>query len=439
MQHIPSQIKTLLEKPVGIFGFGVSGKGAAKLLSHFNIPYSIYDKKEDTDVETEFSSLNAKKHKLIIASPGFVKNHPWIILAKENNCTVLGELDFAAAFFNGKIIAITGTNGKTTLTKFLTDVLKNAGHLAFSCGNIGNPLSQFTEYLFSKEAIAVCEVSSAQSEHLEYFNPDSLLWTNFDEDHLDRYNTLEEYFKAKWNLVLGLKKPSLFIGESVAQAARAYEISIPSYAKVIPTNISQTNLNPPPAGSHFARLPQLENYLLAAAYWKSKGLDSQILQDTASSFKLPPHRLQKIAQIENISFWDDSKATNFAAAIAGLKRFEKPVYWIGGGYSKGGDIKNFCTQIAPFIKHAYLIGATANTISYLLINFNIKCEIHSSLDEAVYSAWDTAKKEAPEAIDLVLSPGFASFDMFKNYEHRGFSFKKCVLELKTHSKTLENI
>ncbi len=440
MINIPDLLKPHFEKAIAIFGNGISGKAVASLLDRLKANYIIYDQQEGAGFSSNFSDESDSKHSLVIYSPGFPLDHPWLTLARRKGCYCLGELDFATLFWRGKIIAITGTNGKSTLTKFLAEALVNLGLNAIACGNIGEPLSAKHAYFNDDDTIAVCEVSSFQAEGLHHFSPDALLWTNFDPDHLDRYCDLKSYFEAKWSLLNRLKSDHLFIGKSVKQFADEHHFCFSQVPIVIDANIrgkrlrENSNLLPEEYLGIFNVPPQLENYLLALAYWNTQEYDSKILQKTALNFKPLRHRLAITDEIEGKIFWNDSKGTNFLATIEALKRFDHKVLWIGGGKFKGGNLEVFVQRIAPYIEEAFLIGQTAESLAKAFEVNCVKALVYPSLNEAVEKAFE--KGLSYKFQNIVFSPGFASYGMFANAEERGNFFEKSVLELKRKQKAL---
>lgn len=421
--EIPAEWRVMLERPVAILGDGVSGRAASEVLRTLSVAYTIFDETHGIP----FTLEDAKNCGLVIYSPGFKKTHPWMLAAFEAGCLCITEIDFAAAFFPGLLVAITGTNGKTTTTELLTEAFKAAGMQAVAAGNIGHPLSKAVLLPRAQIRVAVCEVSSFQAEKLTYFSPSAVLWTNFTEDHLDRYADLSSYFAAKWALVERLKKPRLFVGPTVVASAKRYGYELPMFTQVVDF---ESNVDLALAETVFAHNPQRENYLLAKAYWEAEGLPLQALFQGA--FNLPDnvHRLCDIRSLDGIRFWNDSKATNFGSACAAAKSFSKPVLWIGGGSFKGGDVVAFVQDIAPYVKEAFLIGHMAEAVARELKKVNKKFTIFDSLKRAVESAYFVAE----EGDNILFSPGFASFDMFKNYADRGNCFMEVVLGLNSKLK-----
>jgi UDP-N-acetylmuramoylalanine--D-glutamate ligase len=435
---IPASLAPLLAAPVAILGRGVSGAGVGTLLATLGVEGATYDANG-----AEFTAAAAARHRLVVFSPGFVPDHPWLARARAAGLECLGELDWAAQFWRGSTVAITGTNGKTTLTEFLTGALVRIGCPAHATGNIGRPFSQLVAETGggTRDDIAVCEVSSFQAETLRSFRADAILWTNFAEDHLERHAGLEDYFAAKWNLLvrtvspgrgaagaagLGARSPAVFIGSSVPRHAARFGRPLGA-AMAVPTE-GQAG-DPRLAGTVFADYPQRENFILAAAWWHSAGHDPAALYAAAHDFRLGRHRLAVVAEHEGIRFWNDSKATNFHAVEAALAGFKLPVVLIAGGKSKGGDLAGFVHRIAPRVKHLVLIGETAAELGFHCSASRIAHTSCPSLAGAVRRAVELA---APGG-DVLLSPGFASFDQFRSYEDRGNQFEEIVQNLTASS------
>lgn len=418
---VPDLLQPRLLKPVAIFGGGVSGEGVQALLAALGATGVIYDAKT-----TAFTTAAVQAHALVVFSPGFAPEHPWLRLADAVGLMCLGELDFASLFWRGRVVAITGTNGKTTLTEFLTHALRSVGQAAEAAGNIGRPLSQLVAETGggSPGGIAVCEASSFQTETLQHFQADATLWTNFAEDHLERHPGMEAYFSAKWNLVTRTPAGSVFAGPSVLRYARKFGRTLPN-AAVVATEAAATD--PQLAGTVFADYPQRENFLLAAAWWQATGRTLPALYAAARSFRLGRHRLTRVGEHDGVTFWNDSKATNFHAVEAALAGFACPVLLIAGGKAKGGDLAGFVKRIGPHVKHAFLIGETQSELATLCAAQNVAHTASPTLADAVHAA---AAQAVPGEV-VLLSPGFASFDMFRNYEDRGNQFEKLVRELGT--------
>jgi UDP-N-acetylmuramoylalanine--D-glutamate ligase len=267
------------------------------------------------------------------------------------------------------------------------------------------------------------------------------LWTNFAEDHLERHPTLESYFSAKWNLVSRTRdrrverraagKPTetvvrtaVFLGSSVHSYATKFDRPIPAGAVV------DTEGQPPDErliGTAFAEYPQRENFLLAAAWWRASGLPEKALFEAARTFVIGRHRMSRVEEHAGVVYWNDSKATNFHAVESALARFPDPVVLIAGGKAKGGDIAGFAHRVAPHVKHAVLIGETSAELAFHFSAFRVGHTSCATLAEAVRRAAEVAQT----GDNVLLSPGFASFDMFRGYADRGEQFEQLVRELGT--------
>lgn len=417
----PEFLAPLLARSVAILGGGVSGEGVRALLGALGVEGKIYDAKG-----AEFTASAARSHALAVFSPGFAPEHMWLGRAKAAGLECLGELDFASLFWRGWLVAITGTNGKTTLTEFLVHALRSVGREAHATGNVGFPFSRLVAEQQGGAAgmFAICEVSSFQSETLRHFQAGATLWTNFAEDHLERHPGMESYFGAKWNLVAhtAQTKGGVFLGSSVRHFAEKYDRPLASTIAV------DTVAQPPDAriaGTVFADYPQRENFILAAAWWRAAGFDSAALYAAARSFRLGRHRLARVGEHDGVTFWNDSKATNFHAVEAALAGLHAPVVLIAGGKPKGGDLAGFVHRIGPRVKHAVLIGEASAELAFHCSAFRVAHTSCATFPEAVRRAAELAEP----GDHVLLSPGFASFDMFRNYEDRGNQFEQLVRAL----------
>lgn len=418
----PPFIAALLTRPVAVFGAGVSGEGVLALLAAQKARGTVYDEKADgADIGREFTSKHAREHGLVVYSPGFAPEHPWLATARAAGCACLGELDFASLFWRAELVAVTGTNGKTTLTEFLTHALNAAGRRAVSTGNVGYPFSRFVVEQSGRADIAVCEVSSFQAETLEHLAPSALLWTNFAEDHLERHPGLDAYFAAKWRVLSRTPPEAVFVGSSVQRYAKQTNRTLPASAGLASEG---QPVDRRLEGTVFGAYPQQENFLLAAAWWRHAGLPEDALYAAARSFQIADHRLMRVMEKRGVTFWNDSKATNFHAVEAALATFDRPVWLIAGGKAKGGDLAGFVRRIAQSgrVRHAYLLGETKSVLATFCAAYHLPATPCATLDEAVRAAAAAAQPGG----HVLLSPGFASFDMFRGYADRGAQFVKAV-------------
>jgi UDP-N-acetylmuramoylalanine--D-glutamate ligase len=420
MTDFPESLRRRLARPAAVLGAGVSGAAVAEALAAGGFASVIYDEKGDNRA---FGPEEAARHDLLVYSPGFPQAHPWLLAARRAGLPCLSELDFGALLWTGPAVAVTGTNGKTTLTEFLAFAFKRASLDAVACGNVGLPLTSLHRTASTGSFLAVVEVSSFQAEDLRHFTPEAVLWTNFDEDHLDRHGDLETYFRAKFKLIERMMPGGiLVVGESVAAHARRFGIELPESVIVATRAEAAPTV---PAGSPFDSWPQLENWAVAVAYWRARGLPLRVLEESARIFRLAPHRLRKVAEASGVEFWNDSKGTNFHAVLAALAQFSVPVRWIGGGKWKGGDLRRFAENVAPLVDSAWLIGETAPELERHFLSLGRPVRRFDSLQDAVLAA----AKDAPAPTVVLLSPGFSSFDMFRSYAERGVVFERAAAAL----------
>ncbi|MBE36278.1 MAG: UDP-N-acetylmuramoyl-L-alanine--D-glutamate ligase [Opitutaceae bacterium] len=416
---IPEQLKTQLSKPVAIFGEGLSGEGVLAVLRALGLTGVFYDKKG-----LSFDQDVAKDHGLVVFSPGFESNHPWLAVACDAEVECMCELDFASLFWRGQVVAITGTNGKTTLTEFLTSTLRMAYEVAHAAGNIGRPFSKLVAETGggTEDQIAVCEVSSFQAETLQHLKLDSTIWINFAEDHLDRHPNIEDYFSAKWNLVTRTKNEEVLVGTSVQAHARKLNRNVPGMYWV-KSEGAKPDLKL--ADTPFVDYPQRENFEMALAWWKKTKRNVEMPYTAAACFRIGRHRLQNIREYKGATYWNDSKATNFHAVECAVANFDQPVRLILGGQSKGGYLAAFVSRLKGKVAEVFLIGEVAQELAE-------HCEaagVMANRCETLTKAVEAASKQAGAGSHVLLSPGFASFDQFSGYEDRGNNFEKLVREL----------
>jgi UDP-N-acetylmuramoylalanine--D-glutamate ligase len=424
MLRPPDFIRPLLSRPVAVFGAGVSGRALSALVRELGAEPRVYDAAATDGARAAFTAADAEQHALVLFSPGFAPTHPWLSLARTCGALSLGELDFAALFWRGSLVAVTGTNGKTTTTEFLTHALAAAGRDAIATGNVGFPLSQLVVDRGGggPDSIAVCEVSSFQAETFRHFRADSVIWTNFAEDHLERHGTMPDYFLAKWRLLERCIGGHVHVGTSVSRFADSLGQTLPVEACVTTEHEPGDILL---QGTLFADYPQRENFLLVAAWWRASGLRESTLYAAARTFAPARHRMERVGEHLGATWWNDSKATNFHAAEAALSRFQQPVLLVAGGKSKGGDIAAFVARIAPRVRHLALLGETRHALAAACVAIGLPHTLCPDLAAAVRVLADQAKP----GDHVLLSPGFASLDQFASYADRGDQFVRLVQNL----------
>jgi UDP-N-acetylmuramoylalanine--D-glutamate ligase len=416
-----------------ILGAGLSGRAAAALAETLGHGCVCFDQAGGGD-RSEFDAAIARQFKAIIVSPGFARAHPWREAARLSGRPIHSELAFAGQHWRGPIYGITGTNGKTSLTQLLAEAYDAAGYDGVAAGNIGRPFAACAASDLNRaETAAFLEISSFQAELSPALRLDALLWTNLAEDHLDRYADMADYCAAKARLFDSLAAGApCFLGASVKPWLPADRAPPPGCRWMAPPGRAPQGLR---ADSIFARPPQSENYALAAAFWSELGLPMAALEGAAADFRPPPHRCAPVATVAGVSFWNDSKATNFHAALAAVEGLPRPLVWLGGGQSKGGDLAAFARALAPRIDEAVVYGEVAAPLAAALRSAGCAVRLRPAFAAAVTAAAaaGAAKAQAHGSAAVCLSPGFASFDQFTSYAERGKTFIGMVLDLKEES------
>ncbi len=439
-------------KNITTLGLSKSGISCAKYLNSIGCSCIISEYNAETSYSSEELNelirlgikLEIGDHKnetilnadIIITSPGIPPHAPVKQLIKENNIEIISEVDVAFLESDKPFIAITGTNGKSTTTKLVSEILTNAGLNAPACGNIGLPV---TSLLNTDIDYFVVEVSSYQIDTSQFFRPEVALFLNYSPDHIDWHGSKEEYFKAKESLftgdnqplhsVLNAKEPNvknidkkifkniLYFGNelnnnSVFIKDKKIFSNIDNKKQEI---ISLEEITIP--GDH-----NLQNIMAAVAIACILKIDKDVIKNTIISFKLPEHRLEYVDTIDGIDYYNDSKATNCDSAIVALKAFkDKGCVLIAGGKDKGTSLDEFVQNIKISAKSVVLIGQATERFEIEMKKANYQ-NIYkvNSLEEAIDRAGSL--NLAP----VLFSPACASFDMFKNFEERGKVFKDYV-------------
>jgi len=412
-------------KSVAIFGAGVSGQAARRLALSLKMEACLFDQGGGGDA-SEFSVASLSEFDVCVFSPGFAVAHPWRVVAEGSGLPCYSELGFAALYWRGSVLGVTGTNGKTTIVSLLCDALVAAGETAVVAGNIGMPLSDCVLGEANHvEATAVCEISSFQAELPNGLQLDGLIWSNFAEDHLDRYDSMAEYFAAKSQLLSCLRPGARSV---LGVDVLAFDPKLSGIPGSIVVNENSGLIDRLAPDSPFRISPQSINFSLAVALWRALDRPVESLVDSANVFQLAAHRLSPVDSWGGVTFWNDSKATNFHAALAAIGGLDGRVYWIGGGSCKGGDFDAFARSIASKVEAVFLYGEVADSLAASLGLIHSYVEIHSDLVDAVAAATHAALANTPSVV--LLSPGFASFDQFSGYAARGKTFISTVFSLK---------
>ena len=419
-----------MKKCIAVFGAGLSGQSVANLARSEGYSVTVFDEKDG--YRNHFSQSDVGSFDAFIFSPGFSKNHQWRVLLSLNN-SLYGELGYAAERWQGKIIGVTGTNGKTTVTRLLETMLRACGKEAFVAGNIGRPFSELVSSQANhKNAIAVCEISSFQAEITKGLSLDGLIWTNFAEDHMDRYENMTDYFESKFALFACLKESS-----TVCVSEELLDFKEASFWKSHGAKLVKVDQSLPESvevSSVFHSYPHLFNYNLARGFIEALGMKDKDFDSIANDFKLDAHRLSIIFEKEGLKIWEDSKSTNLHSVLGALKAIEGSVIWIGGGASKNTDLSKFANRVAPLVDRVIVYGAVGEALNEAFLSLEKRSIYYEQLVDAIRESVQLSRGE--KSVNIVFSPGFASFDQFDSYQERGKFFQKTIFSLLKESGSL---
>jgi UDP-N-acetylmuramoylalanine--D-glutamate ligase len=450
----------LRDKRVLVVGLGRSGVAAAFFLQDHGARVTVSDTKSEAQLQNEIGalldrgiSLETGRHNertfrdqdLIVVSPGVPPDQPQLQHARALGIPVIGEVELASRFLQGKIVAITGSNGKTTTTTLVGEILSKSGKKTLVGGNIGTPVISLTGQS-SPDQLPVLEISSFQLETIQQFRPWIAVILNITPDHLDRHGTFQAYIDAKARIfenqrsgdyaVMNADDASLValkggINGTLYSFSRKQPVENGTYLEngqiVFRSSGSVTPVLPVSdirlKGAH-----NLENVLAAVCAAMLAGCEPEKVRRAVAEFQGVEHRLEPVATVHGVAYFNDSKATNVDATIKALESFPGNIHLILGGKDKGSDYSVLVPLLRARTKSVYLIGAAAEKIA-AQIQGATRVVSSGTLDRAIRQA-----SEAATSGDIVLlAPACASFDQFENYEQRGRIFKDLVRALTAKS------
>jgi UDP-N-acetylmuramoylalanine--D-glutamate ligase len=448
----------MFQSKIAILGAGESGVGTAILAKKEG--YEVFVSDRGT-IAPQYKSLMEQNQiayeegahsdelildaTIVMKSPGIPNNADIVQKIKNKGIQIMSELEFAYPFCKGKIIGITGSNGKTTTTNLIYHIYQQAGRNVGMCGNVGVSFAQMIA--MDPKDYYIVEISSFQLDDIKDFRCHTAILLNITPDHLDRYDyKMENYVKSKFNIVTNQMEEDVFIycadDIEIKNFMAKSEHNIRS--KKIPFSyqhqldfggyIQQDQLIINIQQPIFSMLVQditikgkhnQHNTLAAGIAAKIDGLKNEDLKEAFASFKSIPHRLESVLQIQGVEYINDSKATNVNSSWYALECMDKKVVWIVGGVDKGNDYEVLLPLVKKKVKAIVCLGLDNlkihNTFSGIV---DVIVNVESMKDAVRSSSQMAAKGDA-----VLLSPCCASFDLFQNYEDRGDQFKKCVREL----------
>lgn len=425
-----------------IIGTGTTGKSVYNYAKKHEIDAFILDERENYDgferediFSGDFSGID-----FAVKSPGIKPESKIIKTLEDKNIKIISDIEFASYFYKTKdIVAITGTNGKTTITTLVNEILNKVGK-SYAVGNIGVGVMDAIDY---DPKFIVCEASSFQLAYIDKFHPHVAVITNITSDHLDWHKTVENYRKAKENIYKNLEEDDyLILGASCdyvktikAGVKNTYYYSYDDLGRpglftndgeIIFRHFDGTLENIMKVSDVFIKgRHNIENSMAAILSAYSLGVDLEIIVDTIKNFNGVEHRIEFVRTFNGISYYNDSKGTNPDSTDVALKAFEKSVLIIGG-YDKGSDFKKLLEDNKDKITSLVVMGATSELIIKEATELGIETTRVKDMEEAVSVATTIARENNSV---VLLSPACASWDMYPNYEVRGRHFKEIVMGL----------
>ena len=447
------------EQKVLVVGTGISGIAAAELLQSKNVDTVLFDGNKELDLNKLYEKAPELKDMPIILgelteeqmhefgvavlSPGVPTDLPMVERLRAQNVAIWGEIELAYYFGKGRLIAITGTNGKTTTTALTGAIMKNYYKDVRIVGNIGIPYTSEAATM-TDDTVTVAEISSFQLETIHDFCPEVSAILNITEDHLNRHHTMECYIKTKEDITRNQTKDQVCVLNYEDEVLRSFGESAP--AKVVyfsshrkldngfylegediyyavdgqsthVINVNELNL----LGRH-----NYENVMAACAISVNFGVPMDKIVEVLKTFQAVEHRIEYVTEKRGIKFYNDSKGTNPDAAIQGIRAMNRPTFLIGGGYDKQSEYDEWIEAFDGKVKKLVLIGQTAEKIENCAHRHGFMDTVRKdTFEEAIQYCYDNAK--SGDAV--LLSPACASWGMFPNYEERGRIFKEYVRNL----------
>lgn len=452
------------EKKVLVFGSGISGESACRLLLREGAEVVLYDGNDRLDREEILAKISPEEGQnveillgeltgqqleglldelsLVVMSPGVPTDLPIVEQMRAHGLPIWGEIELAYVFGRGDVLAITGTNGKTTTTALLGEIMKNYKDSVFVVGNIGNPYTS-AAWETTEESVVVAEISSFQLETIHTFHPKVSAILNITPDHLNRHHTMQAYIEAKERIAENQTAEDVCVLNYEDEETRAFgektgaqvlyfssrrklkkgvyledgNIICDIDEKIPVCSVDELNI----LGTH-----NHENAMAAVAMAYAYGTPMEIIRKTLKEFQGVAHRIEFVAEKNGVAYYNDSKGTNPDAAIRGIQAMNRPTVLIGGGFDKQSEYDEWIESFHGKVKKLILIGETKKKIAETARKCGFTAYMFAdTLEEAV----TLASREAKEGDAVLLSPACASWDMFGSYEERGEKFKELVKSL----------
>jgi UDP-N-acetylmuramoylalanine--D-glutamate ligase len=456
----------LSAKKIVVVGLGVSGAAAARFAIKCGATVLVTDSRPASQVPVseeliglgaEFVSDTVAESMLVgadmvVASPGVPRSAQLLIAAKERGVEVLSDIELASRYIDVPVIAVAGTNGKSTVVTLIGEIMEAAGKSLFIGGNIGTPVTEYFN-LDTRPDLCLLEVSSFQLEHIDTFAPKVAVMLNITEDHLERYDGFDDYAATKLAIfdkqgadcLAVVNAGDLKIASILTVRGTGFVGHPPNAPRVVPYTITGTigdglylrESRIVYAGAEAGEgevystercslkgLHNIENMMAAIAVARLLHIDKEIIEEVLSRFKGLRHRMETVRTLGGVTYIDDSKGTNVGALKMALKGIDSPVVLIAGGVDKGGDYSALLPLVKEKVERMILIGESRHKMERALGNVTDTVMVET-LEEAVKIASESAK----DGTVVLLCPAGASFDMFKSYAERGERFSSSVMAL----------
>lgn len=448
--------KDLKGKKVLVFGSGISGEAACSLLSEEGAHVVLYDGNGSLDPDKirekvpgeteivlgEFPESLLDEISMTVMSPGVPTDLPVVNRMRERGIAIWGEIELAYVCGKGDVLAITGTNGKTTTTALLGQIMKNYNEKTFVVGNIGNPYTSVVPET-TEDSVIVAEMSSFQLETVRSFRPKVSAILNITPDHLNRHHTMEAYIAAKERIAENQTESDFCVLNYEDEVLRAFAEEVKAQVlyfssrrklnrgvyldgtqiiceigeKIPVCDVSELQI----LGTH-----NHENAMAAVAMAYAYGVPVDVIRKTLKEFAGVEHRIEFVAEKNGVAYYNDSKGTNPDAAIKGIQAMNRPTVLIGGGYDKDSAYDEWIRSFDGKVKKLVLLGATREKIAETARRLGFTDIVMADTFE---EAFEKCVKYAQPGDAVLLSPACASWGMFKNYEERGDKFKELVNQL----------
>ncbi|MEI3244767.1 MAG: UDP-N-acetylmuramoyl-L-alanine--D-glutamate ligase [Lachnospiraceae bacterium] len=448
-------------KKVLVFGTGISGIGAADLLTAKGANVILYDGNDNADKEKILSKLKVPEKTalvleelsdslmdtldMVVLSPGVPTDLPVVLKMKEKKIPIIGEVELAYQTGAGTVYAITGTNGKTTTTALLGKIMDEYYPEVYVVGNIGTPYTSVSTQM-TKNAVTVAEISSFQLETIRAFHPHVSAILNITEDHLNRHHTMEEYIRVKELITENQTMQDVVVLNYEDEVLRAFGEKIRGQVQVLYFS-SQRSLSEGIClegeeivlrwkkeeirilnvhEQHLLGMHNYENIMAAIAMAYCAGVPVDSIRQSVKTFQAVEHRIEYVTEIDGVAYYNDSKGTNPDAAIKGIQAMNRPTLLIGGGYDKESSYEDWIRAFDGKVRYLVLIGQTKEKIAKAARALGFTDII---MEETLEEAVTTCARLARPGDAVLLSPACASWGQFPNYEVRGKMFKEYIMRM----------